>query len=276
MRRIILVGLGLIGGSLGLAVRQDRQEVELVGIDTAEVLQSVAVRRLLGSALPIEDLDRRALCGMDADLVVLAIPVGAIIASVGDWLELGLPVTDCGSTKKAVVTAAQSSALSGSFVPGHPMAGRERGGFESATGDLFRGRRWIVCPAGVSSKALGAVRHLIESVGAIWTEMTPEDHDAAVAVTSHLPQLLASWLAVNSPPDQKRAAGPAFADMTRIAGGAEAIWRDIFSTNARPIAAAARKLAHDFARIAIELDGKEPNLDHALHLLLAARDRPRS
>jgi len=156
-------------------------------------------------------------------------------------------------------------------VPGHPMAGRERGGFESASHDLFRGRRWLVCPQGASLSALSVVKVLVETVGALWTEMTPEAHDFAVAMTSHLPQLLASWLAASTSEKQRIAAGPAFADMTRIAGGSELIWKDIFETNAEPLAAAARKAAADLLGVAEDLEKAEPVLDRTLQLLAKAR-----
>jgi prephenate dehydrogenase len=103
--------------------------------------------------------------------------------------------------------------------------------------------------------------------------MTPEAHDSAVAITSHLPQLLASWLAAAIQETQHEAAGPAFADMTRIAGGSEAIWRDIFSTNSAPLAQAARSLAEDFSKLASDFESQAPRLDHALELLSRARRR---
>ena len=151
------------------------------------------------------------------------------------------------------------------------MAGRERGGYESASPDLFRGRRWIVCPQGANGRACEATRAMVEAVGALWTEMTPQEHDLAAAMTSHLPQVLASWLAASTSERQRRAAGPAFADMTRIAGGSESMWKDIFKTNAGPLAEVVRKASEDLAALAEDLGAAEPRIQHALELLARAR-----
>jgi len=271
MKRIVLVGLGLIGGSVGQALRQRLPSLELVGVDRQHVLQSEPVRCLLDEAIATDAIDFSYIRRLDADLVVLAVPVGVIVRNIRAWLECGVPLTDCGSTKRVIVAAAEGSPSRHWFVPGHPMAGRERGGFESASHDLFRGRRWLVCPQGASLAALSIVKVLVETVGALWTEMTPETHDLAVAMTSHLPQLLASWLAASTSEQQRIAAGPAFADMTRIAGGSELIWKDIFETNAEPLAAAARKAAADFLAVAEDLERTVPVLDRTLQLLAKAR-----
>jgi prephenate dehydrogenase len=271
MKRVVLVGLGLIGGSVGQALRERLPSLELVGIDRQQVLQPEPVRCLLDEAIATDAVDASYIRSLDADLVVLAAPVGVIIKNVRDWLESGVPLTDCGSTKRSIVAAAEVSPSRHWFVPGHPMAGRERGGFESASGDLFQGRRWLICPQCASAKALGVVKMLVKTVGAHWTEMTPEAHDFAVAMTSHLPQLLASWLAASTSEQQRIAAGPAFADMTRIAGGSELIWKDIFKTNAEPLAAAARKAAADLLAVAEDLEREVPALDKTLQLLAKAR-----
>lgn len=271
MKRVVLVGLGLIGGSVGQALRHHLPSLELVGIDRQQVLQPEPVRSLLDEAIATEAIDSSYLSRLDADLVVLAVPVGVIVRNIRAWLESGVPLTDCGSTKRAIVAAAEGSPSRHWFVPGHPMAGRERGGFESASRDLFQGRRWLVCPQGASTTALGAVKMLVETVGSLWTEMTPEAHDVAVAMTSHLPQLLASWLAAFTTEQQKIAAGPAFGDMTRIAGGSELIWKDIFETNSKPLAAAARRAAADLVAVAEDLEREEPALDRTLQLLAKAR-----
>ncbi len=271
MKRVVLVGIGLIGGSVGQALRAQLPQLELVGVDRESVVQADSVRGLLTKSFPIEaigDFERR---GLDADLIVLATPVRAIADTIRDWLELGAPLTDCGSTKQVIVRAAQASPGRVWYVPGHPMAGRERGGYQSASPDLFRGRRWIVCPHGANKRARDATYAVVEAVGAIWTEMTPLEHDLAVAMTSHLPQVLASWLSASTSENQRCAAGPAFADMTRIAGGSESIWRDIFETNAGPLAAVVRKASDDLLALAEELGASEPRLQRALELLARAR-----
>ena len=151
------------------------------------------------------------------------------------------------------------------------MAGRERGGLQSADPDLFKGRSWIVCPEGVRRESLEVTRELVNQLGALWTEMTPWEHDQAVALTSHLPQILASWLAASASESVMKAAGPAFADMTRIAGGSEAIWKDIFLTNSEALARVLDGVAGDLAAIAQSLARPEPDLQGVIELLANAR-----
>ncbi len=273
MKRVVLVGLGLIGGSIGMALRQKLADVELIGVDREAVVFSEPARRLLTRAAAIESPHDVADLARDVDLVVLAMPVGAIAQQVTEWLRFGVPVTDCGSTKRVIVAAAQASANRDWFVPGHPMAGRERGGLSSSVVNLFRGRRWLVCPQSSCDRARRATESLVKLLDAVWTEMTPDEHDAAVALTSHVPQILASWLAAAADDDTLTAAGPAYRDMTRISGGAEAIWNDIFGTNSAAIADIIRKTAADLTAIAEQLEQLPPNLHRVLDLLAAARSR---
>ncbi len=271
MKRVVLVGLGLIGGSVGLALRKNLVGLEIVGVDKAAVVHSDFGRQLLSDAVTIEALSDTSQLAREADLVVLAMPVGAIAQCVTDWLQACVPVTDCGSTKQFIVNAAQSSPNRDWFLPGHPMAGRERGGQSSCSFNLFRGRRWIVCPEFAREQALRATRTVVEAVGAIWTEMTPTEHDSAVALTSHVPQILASWLAAAADERFWSAAGPAFSDMTRIAGGPSTIWKDIFATNAGAISEVLGSMARYLSAIAAELGAEKPRLELLLELLVNAR-----
>ena len=273
MKRVVLVGLGLVGGSIGRALRHVLPELELVGVDDEAVVFSELGRQLLTSAVATESRADATQLALDADLVVLAMPVGEISRQVTDWLRSGVPVTDCGSTKRVIVESAQSSPNRDWFVPGHPMAGRERGGLASSSVDLFRGRRWVVCPEGVREAALIATHKLVDLLGAIWTEMTPNEHDAAVALTSHVPQVLASWLAAAADERIRAAAGPAFLDMTRVAGGSEAMWKDIFSTNGDAIAKVVSSITRDLEGILRQLQSASPRTDLVLELLAKARNR---
>lgn len=271
--KVVIVGVGLIGGSIAKALRERYPTLTLVGVDREPVLQAEAVHRLFSET---RLADSTAVNGLDGTgLVVLAMPARTIAACVGTWLELGCPVMDCGSTKQWIIQAASAAPRREWFVPSHPMAGRERGGFENSRADLFARRQWIVCPSGVQPSAIEAARWLVDVVGGIWTEMTALEHDDAVAFTSHLPQLIASWLAANVSDAQRCAVGPAFRDMTRVAGGPDAIWRDILATNAGPIGDAARRLSEDFATLAEALAKTESGVDEALKLLARARQEPR-
>jgi len=274
MKRVVLVGLGLIGGSIGLALRQNIPSLEIVGVDADAVVRSERCRELLTQAIPTESMARPDSVVGDADLVILAMPVCEIARQIKDWLADGIPVTDCGSTKAAIARAAASSIHQDWFLPGHPMAGRERGGLQSADPGLFRGRRWIVCPqSSTRQQVLHVVQTLARTLGAIWAEMTAIDHDRAVALTSHLPQIIASWLAANAGDSGSKAAGPAFGDMTRIAGGSEAMWRDIFVTNADAVAEVLAAASADFGAFATALRRPEPDIETLLALLERARVR---
>jgi prephenate dehydrogenase len=183
-------------------------------------------------------------------------------------------VTDCGSTKREIAHAAAEHARGTSFVPGHPMAGLPDGGIENARGDLFDGRTWIVCPERAEVGARAAVMEMIALTGAHVVELSPEAHDRAVAITSHLPQLVASGLyALGEGENARIAMGPAFERVTRGAGGLESMWSDIFETNADEVARAADALSQELAKVAAGLRRSPPDVQAALTVLARARGR---
>lgn len=270
MKRVTIVGLGLIGGSIGLALRR-AGAVRVAAIDHADVVAqdraALAADELfaLDDGLPLGPL-------RDADLVVLAGPAHAIIAALPAAVSEARVVTDTGSTKRRIMDAVTGLERRGRFVPGHPMAGAATGGLASARPGLFEGQSWLLCPEQSDADATATVRELIAVLGARPQEIGVDEHDRAVAVTSHVPQLFASALRVLAEVrGASEVAGPAFQDMTRVAGGPEAIWRDIFSTNREQVAAAIRDLIATLEAVAIELEGSEP-LDEVLRLLARARD----
>lgn len=270
MTRLVVVGLGLIGGSIALSHRERRPDAERVGIDVSGVIGSSAAARVAERCVDAADRQavRAALAG--APLVVLATPVDEIARSVGEALELADVVTDCGSTKRRVQDAAAKSPRAARFVPGHPMAGAPLGGLARARADLFQGCRWLLCPEGSDADALSRVEELVRDVGARPVHMSAGEHDRAVALTSHVPQLLASAMAALAVRSQAEvAAGPAFARLTRGAGGAESMWADVFASNADEIAARLRELCAELERVADQLEGGSP--EAALGLLAAAR-----
>jgi prephenate dehydrogenase len=167
MKRVVLVGLGLIGGSIGLALRESIPGLEIVGVDSDVVVNSELARSLLTRAVAREGFAGFEPLARDADLIVLAMPVGDIANQIAAWLTAGVPVTDCGSTKVSLVTAASFSPNRAWFLPGHPMAGRERGGLPGADPNLFRGRRWIACPEATRAEARDVSRTMVEQLGAI-------------------------------------------------------------------------------------------------------------
>ena len=270
--RLAILGFGLIGGSVALAARARGIVAHVVGVDRADVLALPAARGAADELLDAADEagTRRALAA--ADLVVVATPVGAIEAIIGEVLDVADVATDCGSTKRAICASAARSSRRGRFVAGHPMAGLPQGGIERASDDLFEGRQWLLCPEHSDPDAVARVETFVSALGAQPVRLTAEEHDRAVALTSHLPQLLASALAVLA--ERKHAdvaAGPAFQSATRVAGGGEAMWRDILATNADEVSLALEALGEELDGIAKALRHKPPDLGPALRLLERAR-----
>ncbi len=272
MKRVAVVGLGLIGGSVALSLRRHNPQLEVVAIDRRDVLDAACAEGFDFEFRAVEEGSNPSSLGYGCDLVVLAIPVRAIAECLADWLALGCPITDCGSTKAAPVEAVRGHSAAGRYVPGHPMAGREVGGLRNASAELFTGRPWLLCPEGSDVDALATVTSLIQLVGAQRVDLSVAEHDRAVALTSHVPQLLASWLAdAAAQRGAALAAGPAFADMTRIAGGAESMWRDIFATNATSIAEVLDLGVETLGEVARALRQQPPSVEPALALLERAR-----
>jgi prephenate dehydrogenase len=233
---IAIVGLGLIGGSIALAVRERWPSVRVLGIDR----QAVLAHALGGGAI-----DRGAE-GVGAigreQLVVLAAPVRqnvALLAELAPRLAAGTVVTDVGSTKRDIV-ASIPEGMAAAFVGGHPIGGAERGGFGFARPDLFRGRPWIFTPGPEAPRAaLDRLFAFVTGLGSRPSLMDPAQHDRVMAALSHAPQLAATALmAVTG-----AAAGSAFlplagrglVDTTRLASSPPDTWRDVCAVNADAI-----------------------------------------
>lgn len=240
---LTIFGAGLIGGSVALAARRAGLARRIVALDhRAEPDRA----HPFDAWFQTTDTHQNTAIFAESSLVVLATPVRSIVAWLPEVLAASALVTDCGSTKLAIVEAARRCPNATSFVPGHPMAGHPVGGLTNASAELFDGRRWLLCPDGAAQSALWSVREFVTALGAEPIELSATEHDRSVAITSHLPQVVASALAVLADREQAlAAAGPGFASATRVAGGADAIWRDIFVTN-----------GHEIGR-ALELLGKE-------------------
>lgn len=271
MRRVAVVGCGLIGGSIALGMRQNAPDITVAVVDFASVLDNAKVAGIGAElhALDAPAFDPRLL---RPDLVVLAVPIAQILASLPAWLSLGVPVTDTGSTKTVIAECAQSIAGSEWFVPGHPMAGKASGGFDQADPKLFVNRPWILCDAPCSSGAGAAVAKLVEILGAQLIRLSPREHDRAVAFTSHAPHVVASWLLTAARTAGVMAtAGPGFMDMTRIAGPPENLWGDILATNADNVAEVLRRGIACLSRVAEDLSRVPPDLGSTLELFRESR-----
>ncbi len=237
MRKITIIGLGLIGGSLGLALKQSGTSASIVGHDLEHESAGKAKRR--GAVDQAEWNLPRAV--ENADVVVLAVPVGAVktlLGQIADHLKDGCVVTDVSSTKAQVIAWAESILPARvSFVGGHPMAGKEVSGIDSASADLLAGCTYCLCPApSASEEAVELVSGMARAVGALPLFLDPIEHDSYVAAISHLPYLAAvALLRVPSKSsswrDILRLAATGFRDTTRIASANPVIYRDICNTN---------------------------------------------
>jgi prephenate dehydrogenase len=229
MQTVAIVGVGLIGASFGLALRKSGFSGPILGVSSAPAIAAgLATGAISAEATLKEAADK-------ADLIYLAQPVDRIIETLG-WLgpmaRKETLITDAGSTKLAIAQAA-SILQNASFIGGHPMAGKETRGAQSADADLFRNRPYVLTPNG--SPVPESFRQLLHAIGASVIEMTPEDHDATVALTSHLPQLvstaLAAFLANQNNSNIEKVFGSGLLDMTRLALSPADLWSSILSTN---------------------------------------------
>jgi prephenate dehydrogenase len=254
-RRVAIVGVGLIGGSLGMALRARGWARSVVGV--GRDAERLANARRLGAVDEVAlDLAEGV---VGADLVVLATPIFQVLADLPrlvPHLAPGAVVTDVGSTKAEIARAGDAHLPAGAFVPGHPMAGSERSGVEAADPDLFEGAVWALTPTeSTDPGALARVRALAEAVGARARTLSPDEHDRAVAITSHLPHVLAYALsalaaaeAEQNPSLYALAAG-SFASATRVAASPPELWRDVALTNREALAAALRAYRADLDRV---------------------------
>jgi len=239
-RRVAIAGIGLIGGSIALAIRDRWPSAHIVGIDTPSVLTHARTSGAIDDGLP-------SMAALDAaELVVLAAPVrqnARLLTQLPERVAHEALLTDVGGTKRDIVGAARRLPPGARFIGGHPIGGAERGGFGFARRDLFENRPWILTPVpGTDAGALSALRTFVTALGARPVVMEPEEHDRVMAFVSHLPQLAASALmdtvggAVAR--DGLAVAGRGLADTTRLASSPADVWRDICATNADAISGA--------------------------------------
>ncbi len=236
--KVVIVGVGLIGGSFALALRRAGAVRTIVGMGRSP--QAMARALELGIVDSVTDSAAEAMRG--AGLVLLAAPVaqtGPILASLLPHLEPDTVITDAGSTKGDVVAAARA-ALGGrvrQFVPGHPIAGRESNGPDAALPELFRGKKSVLTPLAENAAAdVERVAAAWRLCGAVVHVLSPEEHDRVFAAVSHLPHLLAYALVDDIAAKPHAAllfqyAASGFRDFTRIAGSSPEMWRDISLAN---------------------------------------------
>lgn len=251
MQKICIVGTGLIGASIALALWEAGFEGTIVGIEKNDDARSAA--RLSNAFSSVAyNRTREHLALAEADVIVLATPVLGIL----DWMEKLSPilkenqlVTDVGSTKSSIAEAAKrlfNVKGKAHFLPGHPMAGKELGGIHSAEAGLFRNAMWLFTPVSESTELEEVWRRWVHQIGARTRDMNPERHDEVCAWVSHLPQMLSTALAAlleeTFSGDREGAAavraigGRALRETTRLGASPYSMWRDVAMTNTEPIA----------------------------------------
>ena len=246
-----IVGFGVIGGSLGLAIKRRWPSTRVIAIDTPEVVQAALE---MGAA---DESGGSVSDAAGASLVVLAAPVRANITILNS-LPKAIPgpavVTDVGSTKAETLEAAAALPGNLQFIGGHPLAGAAFGGIREARAELFDERPWLLTPNGsVTPSALSSLRDFVQGVGAKPIEVSAAEHDRLVAYLSHLPQLAVTALmhvvGESVGEDGLRLAGLGLRDTTRLASSPSGIWRDIVATNTTQVADAVDALIETLMRL---------------------------
>ncbi|MGD0899072.1 MAG: prephenate dehydrogenase [Thermoguttaceae bacterium] len=229
---VAIVGVGLIGGSIGLAIRQRGLAESVVGIGRRQV--SLRIARRVGAVTHTTiDLEKGV---AHAELVIVCTPVAQIVRDirlVAAACPEGTLITDVGSAKQAIVAAVDGQLPRGCrFLGGHPIAGSEKAGPSYAQADLFEGRVAVLTPTkNTRAEDFDLLEEFWQGLGSVVLQMSPEEHDRALAVTSHLPHMAAAALAVTVSEPFFRLAGPGLLDATRVAAADPGLWKQILLMN---------------------------------------------
>jgi prephenate dehydrogenase len=265
---VVIVGVGLIGGSIGLDLRAKRLARRVIGVGRRA--SSLKAAKTAGCVTETTlKLDQAA---ADADLIIVCTPVGRIVDDVRAAAAVAKPgtlITDAGSTKGSIVAALDGTLPDGvTFVGSHPLAGSEKNGPTAAVKDLFVKRAVVVTPTDrTPTKAVRTIETFWKTLGAKVIKMNAEQHDAALAATSHVPHVVASALAGSTPPDVLHLTAGGWLDTTRIAAADGPLWVQILRDNKRHVAAKLGEIEKSLAafRAAIE-NGNNGELEELLNI----------
>ena len=264
--RVAVIGTGLIGTSVALALREHGAGVWLADEDP----EAARLAANLGAGVPLPDPgpETGPETGPEigtADVAVIAVPPSAVAATLAAAQARGLAscYTDVASVKQLPVSQARALGCDmTSYVPGHPLAGREKHGPAAARADLFLGRTWALCPAAETSEAaVAAVTTVVRTCGAVPVRTDAAAHDRWVALVSHAPHLVAAAMAARleaAPAEALDLAGQGLRDVTRIAAGDIGLWTQILAANAGPVAEVLAAVAADLAEAARMLTDGDP------------------
>lgn len=256
MRTVGIVGLGLIGGSLGLALRR-AGTFSLAGFDTNPASTAAAFERGAIDTVASTYTDLH-----ECSCVVLAVPVSqmeTVFSKLAPIQRSEMVVTDVGGVKGPILELASKLPYPSRFVGGHPMAGREQGGVANADSSLFEGRPWILTPCETTSDdAVQVVRSLVEAIGATPVIIDPARHDAEIAVLSHLPHVIASALMRVAGEDSRfDLAGPSWHGATRVATSPPEMWARIAMNNRLHLLKAVRRLERAIGEFSNALEAED-------------------
>ena len=269
-KRITIIGVGLIGGSLALAIKHRFPAIHIIGVDKPRVLKLAQARKVIDtSEQSIEHAIRTA------DLVIIATPVSVIktlLPQIARYISPYTLVTDTGSVKSALVKQADRLFPNGNFIGGHPMAGSEFSGIDAAHPLLFQNAIYLLTPSPLTNKnSLRRLAQFFNAIDAYVLTLDASTHDSIMAAVSHLPQLAAVALmnTVGNRHSQSRkhlvlAAG-GFRDMTRIASSPFELWKDILSFNRKEINKALQLYIHQLESIASDLQSNHRKLANEFH-----------
>ncbi len=254
MKSVAIVGVGLIGGSFGLALRAAGFDGEILGVSSPPALESALRIGAISSSTTLEQAAELT------DLIYLAQPVDRILETLeklGPMAPARCLITDAGSTKALIMRKASECLRAATFLGGHPIAGKEQRGAEAAETDLFRNRPYVLTPSGAETSASRGFRSWLERIGAHIIDMSAEQHDQTVAFTSHLPQLLSTALAATLAKQPNAyiplVFGAGLIDMTRLALSSPDLWNSIIATNCAEIHRALDSIMQSLAALKNDL-----------------------
>ena len=274
MQTVAIIGVGLIGGSFGLALQKAGFTGTIFGVSSPATLRAALER----GAITDESVSLAEAAGR-ADLIYLAQPIGRILDTlrhVDALVRPGTLITDAGSTKSVIVSAARQYVRRGVFLGGHPMAGKEKRGVGEADAELFRGRTYALTPDDPAALEKPGAKDFLEwvrRIGALPVILSAEEHDRIVAFTSHLPQLVSTALAATvaeQAGDRLAVAGPGLADTTRLALSPYEVWRDILATNSQAIEQALTAYLNKLEHLRDNLRTREIESEFEIAAALAA------
>ena len=262
--KIAIIGMGMIGASIALASRRAGLATVLAGYDA----DSTAMLDVAALQLVDEVANSAAAAVTDADLVIMAVPVGVVgmvAETIVSHMKPGAVLTDTGSTKRSVLRdVAPHINETIIWLPSHPLAGTEHSGPQAGIAHLFDGRYWIVLPLNVPEAAVLQFESFITGLGSIVERMTPDYHDKVLALTSHLPHLIAYTIvgtAVDLEQQLKndviRFSASGFRDFTRIAASDPVMWRDVFLNNDEAVLEMLQRFSEDLSYLQRAIRWKE-------------------